>query len=102
MQEHHKPEGELGGLEQWATKHHWKLSLQPAAASGKGGTQGGVGIAGRRQYGLRCLPGAEAPCPARLTLRHATAAVAGGIVLGSVYLLHGEGVGPTNWRILCQ
>eukprot|EP00974_Lingulodinium_polyedra_P110330 10672668-Lingulodinium_polyedra.AAC.1 len=35
-------------------------------------------------------------------LRHAAAVVAGGIVLGSIYLLHGEGVGPTSWRILCQ
>eukprot|EP00974_Lingulodinium_polyedra_P012377 1194970-Lingulodinium_polyedra.AAC.1 len=63
MQEHHKPEGELGELEQWAAEQHWKLSLQPAAASGQGGAQGGVGIAGRRQYGLFCMPGAGALAP---------------------------------------
>ena len=103
LQEHHiVGQDACSRLAQASTYPRWRLSLQAALATDRGGSSAGVAIAVARHTGLSHsidLP-QRATMSHRLQIRHWSGLCKGGVHLVSVYLYDGEGLSRRNLDLL--
>ena len=103
LQEHHLEHEAVAREEAWARGVGWSAKLGAAVPTGRGGCSGGVGILTRNHRGLgrahgthreELVPGRAACCLWN------GGGVPGGLVVASVYLVCGTGMGEDNWSII--
>ena len=89
--------------EDWARRASWKLHLDEATPTGKGGTSGGLCTATHTWKGLASYPCVSTRfrlAQGRVQIRCWNGWLPGGVVVGNVYLHHSEGMTARNRYLL--
>eukprot|EP00959_Pyramimonas_sp_CCMP1952_P100106 2093488-Pyramimonas_sp.AAC.1 len=101
VQEHHVEQGQCTSWEAKLKGTGWRARMEPALATGRGGSSGGL---------LQAVPGHQGLAEVehvpvtiangRASALHASGLTPCGFLWVNVYLHDGEQLGPRNWAVL--